>query len=313
VQAIEPLMVSSGDDFLDAVVPYFPPGIREDFADLIPGHRLYPQLAATDVAGELVDQLGIVWAHELAAEVGRSLPEVACAFWAARQVMDAGGLWAELEQQGRTLPADAESALHAELSGAVSTLARAYLLRPGRIPVPEIVARDRPVAVELAAASPDAEVKSAVDRFVDLGSPPDLALRFARSLTVASLGDVQPVAAQTGRSIADVVETLSCIDRAAGAETIAGAVSRSAATIPPPGRLTLWLGRSVIDDLASWRRAVAVKILSGSGRATDLAGAWQAEHQAVFDGAAQMLGSAPPGADQLDSTVLVVRRLQRAF
>ena len=313
VQAIEPLMVTSGDEFLDAVAPYFPPEIRDDFAELIPGHRLYPQLAATDVAGEVVDQLGIVWAHELAAEVGRSLPEVACAFWAARQVMDAGALWAELEQEGRALPADAESALHAELAESVSRLARAYLLRPGNIPVQEIVARDRPLAVELAAASPDAQVKSSVDRFVDLGSPPDLALRFARSATVASIADVQPVAAQTGRPLADVVETLSSIDRAAGAETIAGAVSRSAETIPAPGRLTLWLGRSVIEDFASWRRAVAVKILSGGGRAADLVAAWQAEHQAVLDGAARMLGSAPPGSDQLDSTVLVVRRLQRAL
>ncbi|HET6916541.1 MAG TPA: NAD-glutamate dehydrogenase domain-containing protein [Acidimicrobiales bacterium] len=313
VQAIDPLMVSSGADFLDAVVPYFPPEIRDDFADLISGHRLYPQLAATDVAGELVDQLGIVWAHELAAEVGRSLPEVACAFWASRQVMDAGRLWAELEQKGRTLSADAEMALHAELAGSVSGLARAYLLRPGRIPVPEIVARDRPLAMELAAAAPESEVKSAADRLVDLGSPDDLALRFARTRTVAWLGDAEPVAAQSGRSLADVVETLSSIDRAAGAETIAGAVSRSAETIPPPGRLTLWLGRSVLDDFASWRRAVAAKILSESGRTPDLVAAWRAEHQGTLDGAARMLASTPPGTDQLDSAVLVVRRLQRAL
>jgi NAD-specific glutamate dehydrogenase len=46
-----------------------------------------------------VDQLGIVWAHETAAELGRDLAEVAAAFWAARQVVGAGDRWAELEQR----------------------------------------------------------------------------------------------------------------------------------------------------------------------------------------------------------------------
>jgi glutamate dehydrogenase len=313
VQEIEPLMVESGADFIDAVSPYFPPEIRDGFADLIPRHRLYPQLAATDVAGEIVDQLGIAWAHELAAEVGRSLPDVASAFWAARQVIGAGDLWAELERTGRSLPADAEAALHAEVAGSVAKLARAYLLRPGGIPVPETVARDRPVAAELAAAVPDDQAKAGIDRLVEIGSPREMALRFARSQAAASVGEVQPVCSQTGRPPADVTETLYAVDRAAGTETIVGAVARSAETVPPPGRLTLWLGRSVLDDLAAWRRNVAGRILSGTGTAADLVAAWQAEHRELLDGAARVLASAPAGPDQLDSVVLGVRRLQRAL
>ena len=53
--------------------PIFPAPIRDPFGELIPEHRLYSQLVATDVAGELVDQLGIVWAHETAAELGREV------------------------------------------------------------------------------------------------------------------------------------------------------------------------------------------------------------------------------------------------
>ena len=313
VQAIEPLMVESGNDFLDAVSPYFPPEIRDAFGDLIPRHRLYPQLAATDVAGEIVDQLGIVWAHELSAEVGRSLPEVAGAFWAARQVIGAGGLWAELEQAGRSLPADAESALHAEVAGSVARLARAYLLRPGGIPVPGIIARDSGLATGIASAVTDEQVKAKVDHLVDLGSPSDLALRFARSRALAAVADVQPVMERTGRSDVDVTATLSLVDRAAGTAAIELAVSRSADQVPSPGRLTAWLGRSVLDDVADWRRDVSVKILSGEGTAVDRVAAWQDEHRGVLEGAAAMLGAAPVGAAQLDSAVLVVRRLQRTL
>ena len=74
VAAIEASDVVADPALLDAVVPYFPAPIRESFGDLIPRHRLYPQLAATDLAGEIVDQLGIVWAHETAAELGATWP-----------------------------------------------------------------------------------------------------------------------------------------------------------------------------------------------------------------------------------------------
>ena len=57
-----------------------------------------------------------MWAHETAAELGRDLADVAAAFWAARQVIGAGGPWAELEQRSAELSADAEAALHATVS-----------------------------------------------------------------------------------------------------------------------------------------------------------------------------------------------------
>ena len=314
VAAIEPLMESSGGDFADAVDPYFPSEIRRDFADLIPRHRLYPQLAATDVSGEVVDQLGIVWAHEIAAELGRALPEVASAFWAARQVLGAGGLWSGLEATGRSLPADAEAALHSHVAAAVGRLARSYLLRPGAGRVPEMVARDLPVARELAKCAPGEHAKASVDHLVALGSPAEMARRFVECGTVAAVGDVEPVVAATRRSVRDVADTFAAIDRLAGLEALASAVTASASTVPPPGRLTLWLGRSVLDDLDSWRRSIAVKILSPGTPVTDALAGWQADNQDVLDGAARMLASASQaGGDLLDTAVLVVRRLQRAL
>jgi glutamate dehydrogenase len=142
-----PLVNDAG--FIDAVVPYFPSAIRREFGDLIPRHRLYPQLVATDVAGEIVDQLGIVWAHETAAELARGIDEVAAAFWAARRVTGAGPAWAVLEQHAATMPADTEALLHAAIKMAVAGVARAYLVRPRPVDISAIVARDQPVASRL--------------------------------------------------------------------------------------------------------------------------------------------------------------------
>ncbi|HMC40824.1 MAG TPA: NAD-glutamate dehydrogenase domain-containing protein, partial [Acidimicrobiales bacterium] len=155
VAAIESSDWAADPYLVGSVLPYFPAAMRESFADLIPDHRLYRQLVATDVAGEIVDQMGIVWAHDLAAEVGSPLDEVAAAFWVARQLTGAGELWAELEQLAGDatagLGATAEAELHAVVVRAVHRLVRDYLAEPGRLRPGAVAARDDR---RLAAAAP---------------------------------------------------------------------------------------------------------------------------------------------------------------
>ena len=61
--AIDASPIVGDESLVDSVVPYFPQPVRDEFEDLIPRLRLYPKLVSTDVGGELVDQMGIVWAH----------------------------------------------------------------------------------------------------------------------------------------------------------------------------------------------------------------------------------------------------------
>ena len=302
------------DPYLSAVVPYFPGPIRRNFEDLIPRHRLYPQLAATDVAGEVVDQLGIVWAHETAAEMGRRLDEVAAAFWAARQVIDAGELWSALERSAESLSSDAEAALHTLVAEGVTRLARSYLARPGGIDVAGLVVRDRPVALMIGESRSEDALKAPLERLADAGVEPGLARTFALAACRAEVGGVVPVINETGRSATEALETLDLVDRVAGADSISAAVVAAASVVPPPPRLTLWLGRSVLDDLASWRRHAAVSVLRLGGTPDEAVARWETANSEVLAGAARMLGSSTQiGEALLDTAVLVVRRLQRAL
>jgi glutamate dehydrogenase len=300
--------------YLQAVVPYFPSAIRRDFEDLIPRHRLFQQLAATDLAGEVVDQLGVVWAHETSTETGRRLDEVAAAFWAARQVIGAGELWSQLEILAASLNADAEAALHEQIAAAVNRLTRGYLGQPGVVGIAELIARDTPIGDEIIAArSPDA-IKASVGRLVEAGAPSELAHRYALEACRADVADVSPVVAATGRSVVDVLDALDGVDRASGTEAIASAVSAALSVVPPPRRLTVWLGRSVLDDLAGWRRKAAEKILRSAGSPADALASWESSNAEALRSAAQMLGSsAQTGEALLDTAVLVIRRLQRAL
>ena len=300
--------------YLGAVAAYFPGVIRADFGDLIPRHRLFPQLAATDVAGEVVDQLGVVWAHETSAEMGRRLDQVAAAFWAAREVIGAGSLWGELESLESALSADAEAAIHGKISSAVNRLARAYLGRPGAIDVTALIDRDAPIAAEIAHSRSDDALKPGLQHLVDLGVDPEVTRRFLVAAERGEVADVAPVMLSSGRSVSEVLEVLDGIDRAASAHEIAAAVSSAASVVPPPGRSTLWLARSVLDDYADWKRMAATAVLRGGSPAAVALADWAQMNAEALASAAGMLGSSTQsGVDLLDTAVLVVRRLHRAI
>jgi glutamate dehydrogenase len=313
VSAIEASEVVADPALLDAVAPYFPAPIRASFRDLIPHHRLYPQLVGTDLAGEIVDQLGIVWAHETAAELGRDPAEVAAAFWAARQVVGAGDRWADLEVRSLELSADAEAALHATISDAVARLARAYLTSPGRLVVGDVIRRDSPLAVSLASAASSDATKADEDALVALEIDRGLAHRFVATAVKADVGEAGPVARLAPRPVNDAAVAVDLVGKAAGLDRLAEGIKSALAAVPSPSRLTAWQGRALLDDLRTWRQSAAVAALAHPGPVGEAVSAWEAAHQAELSGAGRLLGSASQaGADPLALAALVLRRLQLA-
>jgi glutamate dehydrogenase len=314
VGAIEEATVAVDPALRDAVVPYFPSEISDKFADLIPDHRLYPQLVATDLAGEVVDQLGIVWAHETAAELGMDLAEVAAAFWAARQVIGAGERWAELERQSAELSADAEAALHVTVGQAVAALARTYLTSPGGWQLGETIERDSVIAERVAQASSTAARKAEEDGLVALNVDRDLAHRFVLAASRAAVGDAGAVARQTDRPVTEATIALDAISRVAGLGQLEEAVDRALSSSPPPSRLTTWQGRALLDDVRAWRVAAASRALKGAQPPEDAVDQWEASHRAELSRAAQLLATlSPTTSDPLAVTALTLRRLQIAL
>ncbi len=295
---------------LDAVMPYFPLPIRQDFGEVIPRHRLYPQLVATEAAAEIVDQLGVVWAHETAAELGVGLAEVAGAFWAAREVLGAGRLWAELEQLSPGLPADAEAALHATVDDAVVRLARCYLARPEVFDVGSTIERDGPLAAAIAAGAGEAVKAEEEEALVDLGADRETARRFVSASAGAVVGDAGPVATASGRDLAVAVEALALVDRAAGLDRLVAAVGRLLAGPPYLRRLTAWQARALLDDTGSWRRQAAVEVLARGEEPGSATSAWEAAHQGELARASRLLEALhDPAGDPLAVATLVLRRL----
>ncbi len=185
-QALETSSLVGDPAIHDAVAAYFPAAIVAQFGDLLGSHRLYPQLAATRVAHEIIDRMGVTWAHETADEFGVGLADVGRAFWAARHVVAADRLWRDIEGLATSVGTDAEEVLELSVAGAVHTLARRYLIDGvGNRDADWEIARQ----LESASGLPG-EGAARVKTLVDLGVGPATASAFGRLRTVALAADV---------------------------------------------------------------------------------------------------------------------------
>ena len=314
VAAIEDSSLSRDNALEAAVQHYFPVAIRDRFGSLVRQHRLYPQLLATNLAGEIVDQMGVVWAHETAAEMGRDIVDVAGAFWAARQVLDAGTLFDELEAQSASIDANAEQDLHQLVTDAVGALARSYLRQAGPIEPDFLVTHDRPLAEAIVAAGrpggPSAG-RSTEDALVAQGVNREMAARFVGQASLARLGDASEISREVKVPLGDVVETLAGIDRASGVDRLEELIFR----IPLVGRWPSWQARALLDDIAAWRRVAVHEALASTPRLKpqDAVAAWEKPRSAILSRTGGLLAQLDPeGTDALTLASLIVRNLGRA-
>jgi glutamate dehydrogenase len=321
VEAVETSPLSTHPALAECGLRYFPSAIAERFAGLVPRHRLYPQLVATELAGEIVDRMGITWAHETAAETGRTLPEVAAAYWAAREVLDLQTWWGDLDASVDVLSADAEEALIELMSDTVGGLARAYLARPTSLDLAAIIAADRTVAHALEGDDPsDPDTADRVQALQRAEVDEERAAHFgrlvelARVAEVAALGRATGVAPQPGWRALQAVDVALGLRRVQHGLVVAGGRSRWAR----------WASRNLADELAELRVRAAAGVLSETTNGPDpwasgtedvgaAAARWAKRRRGALERVARLTARLDdPGPDALALVTLAVRAIAQA-
>ena len=303
--AIEAAPFLSDPSLAGVVSAYFPAAIRRELADLVGTHRLYGQLLATELAGEIVDRLGIVWAHETAAELARDLGATAAAFWAAREVLGAAELWEELDGRWSTLPADADARLHGVIGDAVAGLARTYLRHRALERPSAIVAEDAPM---VAALTGRPVPEAALNELMAVGVDRATAERWLSASQGARVADVGPVVRATGKDAVEVLAAFDLVEDAAGTDRMERAIAQAST----PNRWRSWLARATLDDLADWRVATVTAMLRRGGEHADPMVGWAARNETALAGARRLLQALDaPDADAVTIVAVALRRLPR--
>ena len=255
------------EHYLQSVLAeYFPPQIRERFADHMQRHRLRRDLVATVVANDVVNRLGMTYVSRTAHELGTRAADVALAYWVAREVSGADDHWRAIEATDGRMAPELQLELKAEVDRLVDAYTRTYLrARPESVGA--AVEQDRPAFDRLHRAIVSGQLGAArlrhtgqLERYLDLGVEQDLAVRIAALRDLTLVPDVNAVARRMNESVDHVALVFFALNDGLPLNRL-GTRLRSVA---PEGHWMRWQHRGLMDDLRDLRRTAAAQALEAS-------------------------------------------------
>jgi glutamate dehydrogenase len=220
----------------ELLVAAIPGPLVERCGDLLDDHPLRRSIVAARLANEIVDRMGITWAHTTARRTGTPLADVAAAYWMARTTCGAGPRWITVDAAAH----DDRGALWDPVVATVDALAADYLRRGTAASWRwDEVERDTATAMAMLDAEPALDITS-------LSAAPAVA----------------EVAGRTGRSVGEAVAAFTSADGAFGLDRLAAAIT----TVPlPPSEVWTQRHRQVLlFDVDRLRRAAAMSVLDAA-------------------------------------------------
>jgi len=249
---------------------YFPASLSGRFDHLLDRHRLRRELVASELSNELVDHLGPAFASRVAVDAGRSLADVAAAFWVARSVAGGASLWKETAvtlapaapdvTAERTDPGDVTAEL-------LDALTRHELTRSGE-PIGDRIASVRPVFDSLADALPALDRPEAArarrrlaDQLHASGVRPEVASRLAVLPELVIVPDVAELAAAASCPPLVAAGAFLEVSDRLGVDRLLRRISGA----DDGDRWAAEARRGLLDDLYALRRDGAAAVLASIG------------------------------------------------
>ena len=243
---------------------YFPAAVAARFPDQMGRHPLRRELVATIAANDVVNRMGTTYVSHTAHEFGTRAADVIAAYMVARDVADADGHWRAVEaEDGRMAPA-LQLELKTDVDRLVDTFTRLYL-RAGAQPVADAVARDRPAFSQLHEAMVGGQLgavrlrrSAQLERYLDLGVEPDLAVRVSALRELTLVPDVAAVARERDQPVDHVAQVFFELTDALPLNRLGARLRQTT----PQGPWERWQHRGLFDDLRDIRRAAAAQALA---------------------------------------------------
>lgn len=205
----------------------FPAHMHERFAEDISGHALANEIVATRIANLLVNRGGASFAHDLAAEIGCEITDIASAFVVAREVYGFTQLWKLIDNA--ELSATVALKLHAETARIIQQLVAdvaglkglenpsqlAKHLSPG-------IERLRPHALELLQPRSQAHLQGTRQQFEADGVPDDVVDEILTLQALAGVASVVDLATEFGTDEVQTTEAYMQLGESLGLGWIKG-------------------------------------------------------------------------------------------
>ena len=257
------------------LVRYFPKPLHDAYAAHMQRHRLKREIIATAVTNSTLNRMGATFMMRMQEDTGQGPAAVAKAYTAAREILGARELWAEIEAQDSKVAENTQVDAIMQVWSQLRHLTRWLLNRPGgTLDIAANVERYQAAVAELSDTLPDtltpagkADFATSQEKWEGLGLPNDLALRLAKLPELRAMLDMVEVAQQTGQPIAKVANVFFELGQALDLEWLRGQIE----ALPVDGHWHAQARGSLLDELNHQHRALATQVLafkSGNGSAS---------------------------------------------
>ncbi|RDS80814.1 NAD-glutamate dehydrogenase [Dyella monticola] len=251
------------------LVRYFPKPLHEKYAAHMQRHRLKREIIATAVTNSTINRMGATFMMRMQEDTGQGPAAIAKAYTAAREILGARDLWAQIEAQDSKVAENTQVDAIMQIWSLLRHLTRWLLNRPGgALDIAANVERYQAAVAELSATLVDAltpagkaDFATSQEKWEGLGLPNELALRLAKLPELRAMLDMVEVAQQTGQPIAKVANVFYELGQTLDLEWLRGQIE----ALPVEGHWHAQARGSLLDELNHQHRSLAVQVLALNG------------------------------------------------
>jgi glutamate dehydrogenase len=256
------------------LVRYFPVPLHEKYAEHMQRHRLKREIIATAVTNSTINRMGATFMMRMQEDTGQGPAAIAKAYTAAREILEARELWAAIEELDSKVAEDTQIDAIMQVWALLRHLTRWLLSRPGgTLDIAANVERYKSDVSALRAALPDAltntghgDFAASQEKWEGLGFDTELALRLARLPVLRAALDMVEVARQGHHPIAKVASVFYELGEALDLEWLRGQIE----ALPVEGHWHAQARGSLLDELNTQHRALALQVLTVAGNRSDI-------------------------------------------
>jgi len=298
---------------------YFPAPLHEKYAEHMQRHRLKREIIATAVTNSTINRMGATFMMRMQEDTGQRPAAIAKAYTAAREILDARELWAQIEALDSQIAEDTQIDAIKQVWSLLRHMTRWLLNRPGgSLDIAANVERYQKGVYALRKALPavltptgKGDFSCTQEKWEGLGMPADLSLRLARMPDLRAALDMVEVVQQSGQPMETVATVFYELGEALDLEWLRGQIE----ALPVEGHWHAQARGSLLDELNHQHRALAIQVLA---LATDRTGlspvqAWLQRDDATLQHTRSMLAEIlTQNADYPIASVAVRRLAQLA-
>jgi glutamate dehydrogenase len=248
------------------LVRYFPEPLHEKYADNMQRHRLKREIIATAVTNSTINRMGATFMMRMQEDTGQGPAAIAKAYTAAREILDARELWAEIEALDGKVAEDTQIDAIMQIWSQLRHMTRWLLNRPGAsLDIAANVERYQAGVSALRKALPEvltqtgkADFELSCEKWEGLGVPAELAVRLARMPVLRAVLDMCEVAQQSGQPVTTVASVFYELGESLDLEWLRGQIE----ALPVEGHWHAQARGSLLDELNHQHRALAQQVLA---------------------------------------------------